>query len=266
MGGEPNPAPLLSAVAIMRNEEHNLPGLIANLRGVADELVLVDDASTDGSEAIAAAHAPFVRLVSHPMDPATGFAGQRNAGIEAARGAWLLHMDCDERLSPELAEEIGRTIAGTSASALRYRRLNFFLNRPMRHGGWDSWNNPQLARKGHHRFENVIHERCVIDGEVGQLRARMLHLNEDSYEKRLRKSEKYVAIEVRLALAAGRRASAASILAKPAVEFVKKYLLKLGFLDGVPGLIAALHSASAKFRIEALLWDEGNRIARPGES
>jgi (heptosyl)LPS beta-1,4-glucosyltransferase len=258
-------APLLSAVAIMRDEAANLPGLIANLRGVVDELVLVDDGSTDESPAIAEAAAPFVRMIRHPMNPETGFAGLRNAGIEAASGAWLLHMDCDERLTPELAEEIGLTIAATSANALSYRRLNYFLNRPMRHGGWDSWNCPQLARKGCHRFENALHERCVVDGApeaIGQLRARMLHLNEDSYEKRLRKSEKYVAMEVRIAVAGGRRASVAKIAALPLLEFVKKYVLKRGFLDGVPGLISAIHSATARFRIEALLWDEQNRIPR----
>jgi glycosyltransferase involved in cell wall biosynthesis len=258
-----DPGVTLSAVAIMRNEALNLPGLIANVRGVANELVLVDDGSTDESLAIAAAAAPFVRVIDHPMQPETGFAGQRNAGIEAAQGAWLLHMDCDERLTPELAGEIRQAIAQTSVNGLRYRRLNHFLNRPMRHGGWDSWNNPQLARKGRHRFENILHERCVIDGAIGQLRSRMIHLNEDSFAKRLSKSGKYVELEVELARAAGRRTSAPAILARPAFEFVKKYVLKLGFLDGVPGLIAALHSATARFRIEALLWDEQNRIPRP---
>lgn len=257
--------PSLSAVAIMRNEERNLPGLIANVKGVADELVLVDDGSSDASRAIAAAEAPFVRVIDHPMDPQTGFAGQRNAGIAAARGDWLLHMDCDERMSPELAAEIRQAIGQTPADALRYRRLNFFLNRPMRHGGWNSWNHPQLARKGRHRFENAIHEQCVIDGAIGQLGSPMLHLNEDSYAKRLRKSQQYVEIEVRIALDRGLQASAVTIVARPAVEFLKKYLFKLGFLDGVPGLIAAIHSATAKFRIEALLWDERNRIGRPGE-
>ena len=257
---------MLSAVAIMRNEEANLPGLIANLRGVADELVLVDDGSTDESLAIAAAHAPFVRLVHHPMAPERGFAGQRNAGIDAALGEWLLHMDCDERLTPELAAEIRRAIADTSLNALRYRRRNYFLNRPMDHGGWDNWNHPQLARKDRHRFENIIHEKCVVDGapaSIGQLGGRMLHLNEDSYAKRLRKSEKYVEMEVRIALEAGRRASATGIAVRPAIEFVKKYVLKRGFLDGVAGLIAAIHSATARFRIEALLWDVQNPAPRP---
>lgn len=255
----------LSAVAIMRNEALNLPGLIANLRGVVDEIVLVDDGSTDASLAIAEEAGEFVRVVDRRMEPGEGFAGQRNAGIEAARGAWLLHMDCDERVSPALAHEIGEAVRETGRNAFRYSRLNYFLHRPMRHGGWDSWNNPQLARKGRHRFEGAVHERCVVEGgpeAIGQLSAPMHHLNDEDFAKRLRKSAQYVGLEVERARTAGRRVSGWSIARRTAAEFAKKYIAKQGFRDGTPGLIAALHAATAVFRIEATLWDEQNRIAR----
>lgn len=257
--------PRLSAVAIMKDEADNLPGLIASLQGVVDELVLVDDSSSDNSVEIARSAGDWVVVVAREMDPETGFAGQRNAGIEAASGDWLLHMDCDERLSTELASEISDTLPATSQNAFRYRRLNYFLNRPMRHGGWNSWNRPQLARRGCHRFEGRLHEQCVIEGGeglTGQLRGRMLHLNDPDYAYRLEKSGRYVAMEAERLLASGDAVGPVTLAAAPAIEFVKKYIVKLGFLDGVPGLIAALHSASATFRVRALVWDAQNRVDR----
>jgi glycosyltransferase involved in cell wall biosynthesis len=257
--------PRLSVVAIARNEALNVPGLLANLHGRVDELVVVDDASTDATRDLLAEAGPWVRVVTQPMGEADGYAGLRNAGIRAATGDWLLHMDCDERLSPELSREIDTAIARTGLNAFRYRRTNYFLHRPMRHGGWDSWNRPQLARRGHHRFEGVLHEACVVDGgepATGQLAGQMLHLNDASYAGRLEKSAKYVAMQAE-ALAAGDAAvSGFGIFGRTAAEFFKRYLLQRGFLDGTPGLIAALHSATAVFRAQALVWDERNRIDR----
>lgn len=191
-------APWLSAVAIMRNEETNLPGLFATLRGRVGELILVDDSSTDRSLELAAAEGAWVRVIAHSMTPDGGFAGQRNIGLDAARGSWALHMDCDERLSPELFEELCRVLPETPHNGMRYRRINYFLHRPMGHGGWNTWNRPQIARIGHHRFEGRLHETCVIEGAAamtGQLQHPMHHLNDVDLTQRLRKSEKYVGMD-----------------------------------------------------------------------
>lgn len=258
-------SPSLAAVAICKNEERNLPGLINNLIDWVDELVIVDDSSTDSSREIAKAAGPKVVFVDHKMSQELGYAGQRNIGIETAMSDWLLHMDCDERVSQELAQELLSAIRSTACSGFRYRRLNYFLHRPMRHGGWTSWNRPQLARRGQHMFHGRLHESCKIDGgdaKVGQLNGFMLHLNEESFEERLQKSARYVEMTADAYASGGTHVTGARILFRTTREFVKKYFLQRGFLDGTPGLISALHSATAEFRAQALVWDRQNAIPR----
>jgi len=254
----------ISVVAICKNEEADLPGFLANLAPWVDEIVLVDDESSDSTLAIAEAAGEKVIVVSQLMSK-EGFAGQRNAGIAASSGDWILNMDIDERVTPTLRDEILAAISNTCLNGYRYRRLNFFLHRPMKAGGWTTWNNPQLARKNYHRYVNKLHERCVVEGApeaVGQLSGFMWHLNDDSYEERMNKSFQYCKLVAEELIGDGRKISWASLLLRPLKIFLKKYVLQRGFLDKTPGLIAALHSADAEFRACALVWDAQNRISR----
>ncbi|MEL6828564.1 MAG: glycosyltransferase family 2 protein [Pseudomonadota bacterium] len=257
--------PTVAAITICRNEERNLPGLFSNLSSCVDQIVIVDDFSSDRSSEIAAKADANVTFVTHAMDPEFGYAGQRNKGIEHAEAEWLIHMDCDERLSHGLSEEMHAAIKTTKFNAFRYRRLNHFLNRPMRHGGWASWNRPQLARKGAHRFEGKLHEAVVVEGGdalIGQLASQMIHLNEATFADRLEKSARYVTMTAERLEAEGVTATSTSIFARAAREFLKRYVLQSGFRDGTPGLISAMHSATSEFRAQALVWDKQNSTSR----
>jgi len=173
-------------------------------------------------------------------------------------------MDCDERLSPELANEILATLPDSTLNAYRYKRLNYFMHRPMKHGGWDTWNRPQIARRGAHKFENKLHEKCVIQGgdaKTGQLQGLMHHLNDFSLTQRFEKSAQYTAIEADRIESQG-PVRTRSLWLQPVREFLKKYLVQKGFLDGVPGFVAACHSTTAIFRAHALAWDRQNAIPR----
>ena len=174
-------------------------------------------------------------------------------------------MDCDERLSPELAREIFTILPHSPLNAYRYRRLNYFLNRPMRHGGWGTWNGPQIARRGAHRFEGRLHEGCIVEGGeamIGQLRGLMHHLNDFDLSQRFAKSAHYTDVEAELLLAHGHTVRSRDLCWWPVREFLKKYLAQGGFRDGVPGFIAATHAATAKFRALALAWDRQHAIPR----
>jgi len=230
-----------------------------------DEIVIVDDGSTDNTIEIIKNAGNKVKLIEHPMTINEGFAEQRNIGIAACRTDWVLNMDLDERVTPELAEEILGAILNSDLNGFKYRRLNFFLHRPMKAGDWAAWNRPQLARKGFHLYANRLHEKCIIQGEpesVGQLNGKMWHFTDENYHERINKSLKYSTSEAEYLLQQGVKISSLAIFIKPVFEFVINYFFKLGILDGIPGLIAAIHSADAVFRSYALAWDEQNRIPR----
>ena len=242
-----------------------MPGFLEHLLPWVDEIVIVDDGSTDRTVDMARKAGRKVKVIEHRMVPEKGFSGQRNVGLREAESDWILHMDIDERVTPVLAQEIRQAIPGTQKNAFQYHRLNFFLHRPMKAGGWQEWNRPQLARNGRHHFVNVIHERCVIEGEpdsVGQLKSSMWHLNDESYGERMEKSFRYCQAEAEIIIGNGKQLSRWDVVCAPIWEFTKKYLLKTGFRDGVPGLIAAVHSGCAVFRAQALAWDSQNRIER----
>lgn len=256
--------PTLAAVAICKNEERDLPGFLDHLSPWIDEVVVVDDGSTDRSMEILRAAGGHVTVVEREMDDG-GFSAQRNAGIDAACADWLIHMDIDERITPQLALEIRQEIANTDLNAFRYRRLNYFLHRPMGAGGWERWNRPQIARRGAHHFKNRIHEECVIDGGescIGQLESRMHHLIDGSYVERLAKSFKYCQRIAEQKAERGERVSPMTLALRPALLFLKRFIVQRGITDGTAGFIAAMNTAGAEFRSLAILWDEQNKIER----
>jgi len=255
----------LGVVAISYNEEVDLPGFIQNLIGWVDEIVIVDDGSSDRTEKICADAGCKVRFLRAPRQEGEYYSDQRNKGIAAATSEWLLHMDIDERVSRELASEIRSIVQDGQKDGVRFRRLNFFMHRPMHGGGWQDWNLIHLARRNLFRFGGMFHESCIIDApahKIGQLKGKMVHFNEHNFEKRLKKSSVYLEEVVQHIEDRNKTIRGWHILWAPTKEFLKKYFYKLGFRDGTPGLISALHSATAVFRAYALVWDRQNRISR----
>jgi glycosyltransferase involved in cell wall biosynthesis len=258
-------APTLGVVAISKNEAREIGAFVQHLQRWVDEIVLVDDDSTDETVAIAHATAPGMTIVSHPLHPTAGFAAQRNRGIAAATADWLLHMDIDDRVTADLQAEIQQAIQCPERDAYAYRRHNFFLHRPVRGGVWRDWNRVRLARRGMHYFQSAVHETCMVctrPHRIGQLKHAMWHLNDENYLERMRKSLQYCEAEAQEIACQG-RVQWGHILGRPLIQFLHAYIGKAGFRDGVPGLILALHSASDTLWRYALAWDQQNRLPRP---
>ncbi len=263
---EPLPVqrPVLSAVAISKNEEQDMPGFLRHLEPWVDEIVIVDDGSTDCTLDIVRRAGPKVKLVEQPMGP-SGFAGQRNAGIQAACGEWLLHLDIDMRVPPDLASEMVQAITDQDKDAFNFRRKEFFLQHPIRYGGWGKWNNPWLARQGKHHFQNRLHEQCVVEtgaGRIGQLAHPAWHLNDRSYVERMSKNLLYAQLEAERIVASGKPVGVKELLFYPTWRAFKSYVLNGGFREGILGLILAIYVFYSTFNWYACAWDIQHRIDR----
>jgi glycosyltransferase involved in cell wall biosynthesis len=239
-------AKTLSVVLITLDEAVNLPRTLESVRW-AHEIVVVDSGSTDGT--LELARKAGARVFEEPWK---GFAGQKNSAIGHATGDWVLSLDADEEVSEELAREIQGLLAGEpTQSAYRLPRLNHFLGRPLRHGGY--WPDPKLRlfRRGAARFaERPVHETMEMIGEsqgpVGQLRGHLIHHCYATLEEYIEHMNRYSTAGARMLVDAGRGGGSAGTLVwnavlNPAATFVYNYIFRLGFLDGREGLIQHLN-------------------------
>lgn len=258
-------SPTLGVVAISLNEERDIPGFLDHLIGWIDEIIVVDDGSTDSTKDICENAGAKVRFLEARRSVGEYFSHQRNKGIVVAKSDWLLHMDIDERVTPELADEICRAIQNRDKDGYRFGRVNYFMHRRMLGGGWQDWNQIHLARRKKLRFGGMFHESCNLDApesRVGQLKNRMLHFNEESFEKRLKKSHVYMEELIAEIESRSRRITGCQIIVATLREFAKKYIYKMGFLDSTPGIVSAIHSATSVFRAYAVVWSRQNAIER----
>ena len=249
----------LSALVIAKDEERDLPACLDSL-AFADEIVVVDDRSADGTAEIA--RAKGARVVEHAME---NFAAQRNFALEQARGGWVLFLDADERITPELAGEIRSVIAGTPLDGFEITRINHFLGRQIRHGDWAPIPIPRLFRRGKVRYEREVHELARVDGKMGTLRGTMLHFTDWSYEDRLAKSNFYTSIEARRMVEQGVVVGWFHLVWQPLRALLRSYLYRRGFLDGTVGLIIALHAGYATFVEHAKAWEAQQGKPAAGE-
>jgi glycosyltransferase involved in cell wall biosynthesis len=251
---EPEPAPgrRLSAIVITHNEAANLPDCLAAL-AFCDEIVLVDQASTDDTVAIAMRAG--ARVVSRPHF--AGFGRQKQAALDEASGDWVLSVDADERVPEALAREIRAAIARADHSGYRINRRTLFLGRYLRHGGWYPNRVLRLARRGAARFTtDAVHERLDVTGSIGDLDADMLHLSYRTIDDVLIKQRRYALLSARVRRERGTPGGLPIALARGTFAFINGYVLRLGLLDGSRGLVAALARAQETFwRYLAVGWE-----------
>lgn len=232
----------LSVAIITKNEAANLPRTLASLRPLAEivaEIVVLDSGSTDATLLIA--REAGARVFEEPWK---GFAAQKNSAIAHTTGDWVLSLDADEEVSPELAREIQSVLAAEqSFAAYRIPRLNHFLGRPLRHGGY--WPDPKLRlfRRGAARFaERPVHETMQADAPVGQLKCHLIHHCYPTLAEYVEHMNRYSSIAAEALVAQGRAGSSWpwlvwNAILNPAATFLYNYVLRLGFLDGRAGLL-----------------------------
>jgi glycosyltransferase involved in cell wall biosynthesis len=221
-----------SAVLITRNAAHLLEDCLDSV-AFADEVVVVDSASADGT--VEMAERRGARVVQKEW---LGFGLQKQFAVDQAKHDWVLCMDADERLSPELAAEIRKALAAPVSPVYRMPRRNRFLGKWLSHGeGYPDWS-PRLFNRLNARWsDDLVHEKVLYAVTPGTLQGDLMHDSRDDLSTYLDRQNRYTTLAARQAYEKGHGANVFRLLLSPVVRFFKFYILRLGFLDGLPGLV-----------------------------
>jgi glycosyltransferase involved in cell wall biosynthesis len=224
----------LSAVLITYNTGEQLAPCLRSL-AFADEIVVVDSGSDDATREVARRHG--ARVVEETW---RGFGPQKRYAVSLARNDWVLCLDADEEVSPELAHAIATVLASPRHVAYQMPRSNRFMGRYLRHGeGFPDWSLRLFDRRRAQWSDDAVHEKVVTVGSVARLpeRAVLMHHSAESLALYLDKQNRYTSLQAEALFRAGARANVWRLLMSPALRFVKFYVVRLGFLDGLAGLV-----------------------------
>jgi glycosyltransferase involved in cell wall biosynthesis len=240
----------LSVILITKNEAGNLRACLESVAW-ADEIILVDSGSHDGTLEIAREFTPHVHL--HPDWP--GFGPQKNRALDYATGDWVLSLDADERVTPALRAEIEAVLATPLAAGYRIPRLSSFCGRFMHHSGWRPDYVLRLFRRGQGRFsEALVHESVQLEGLVGHLQASLLHYSYRDMDDVIAKLNHYSSAAAKQLEARGKRGSLSQAIVHGLWAFVRTYFLRAGFLDGREGFMLAVMNAENSYYRYVKLW------------
>ncbi len=260
--------PTLSIAIIAKDEEANLRRTLPTVAPLADEIVVVDSGSTDGTVAVAQT---FGARVLHREW--LGFGPQKNFAISQCTSDWVLSLDADEALSPELAAAILPAISAAHGnSGFTIARRNFFLGRALLHGGMYPDRKLRLFRRGTARFEDrPVHESMCTDGTIAPLPGDLLHDAYPTLTLYIEHMNRYSSTSVPLLLRRGKRSGSLpafvwNILLNPLATFAYNYILRGGFLDGREGfLIHLYHSCYVSWKY-AKAWEQGRAVQKERSS
>jgi glycosyltransferase involved in cell wall biosynthesis len=250
----------ISAVIITYNEERRLEDALKSLAGAVSEIVLVDCHSTDETIKIAR------RFTDRVFERAwTNFADQKNFADGQAAHSWILSLDADERVSPELRKELlNLRAADPEVDAFSIPRQVYYLGRWVRHSGWYPERKLRLFRKAKAHWEGeYVHERLVVEGPIGKLRGPIHHFTYRNIHEHLARINTFSDLGAQKLYAEKKKARWYHLILLPFFRFVRAYFWKRGFLDGFPGLVISVLTGYAVFVRYAKLkeiWKRGERI------
>lgn len=247
----------LSAVIIVRNASTQIESCLASLN-FADEIVVVDSGSVDGTPEISqAAGAKVIRQAW------LGYGPQKRFAVAQASNEWVLCIDADERVSTALRASLVRALEAPAFRAYDMARCNRFMGAWLRHGeGYPDRILRLFDRRVAGWSDDLVHEKVVTNERVGHLDGDLLHDSAESLHAYLEKQNVYTSLQAQALFTQGRRASALKLVLSPLYRFVKFYVLRGGFLDGVPGLvhvaIGCFNSFSKTAKLSALWREAGS--------
>ncbi|MGE0614816.1 MAG: glycosyltransferase family 2 protein [Bacteriovoracia bacterium] len=255
----------ISVTIITLNEEKDLPRALASAAW-ADEIVVIDSGSTDRT--VELAKAAGARVIHNPWP---GYGKQKNFAQAQAKHDWVLNIDADEEITPELRREIesvldvgNRNDVGTgtkpsphSINGYLIPRKTFYLGRWIRHGGWYPNYLVRLVNRTQAQWtEPEVHETLMVYGPTGTLREHLNHYTFRGIEDQVSTNVRYARYGSIELAKRGVRGGLARLLLKPWGKFLETYLWKKGCLDGFPGLIISINAAYSVFLKYAFLWEK----------
>ena len=234
----------LTVTVITRNEARVIARCLESVAW-ADEIIVLDAGSADDTADIARRlRAKVTTTADWP-----GFGPQKNRALDLATGDWVLSLDADEWVTPELRTEIEQTMREPgNHAAFKLPRLSSYCGRFMRHSGWWPDYVTRLFRRGGARFSpDLVHERLIVEGAVGTLRASLMHEAIVDLEDALHKMNAYSTAGAMMQFERGKTGSLAGAVLHGAWTFVRTYVLRRGFLDGREGFMLAVSNAEGAY-------------------
>ena len=233
----------LSVIIIAKNEAKHIVACLESV-AFADEFIVVDSGSTDNTVELAREFGARVEITTDWP----GFGPQKNRALDLATGNWVLSIDADERVTPELAREIQAVMAEPQADAYDIPRLSEFCGRFIRHSGWWPDYVLRLFKRGTGRFTDAaVHERVTPQGPVLKLKGHLEHYPYPNLDALINKINRYSSDAAAMMYARGKRATIFSAMGHGLWTFVRIYLIRRGFLDGRHGLVLAVTAAAGSF-------------------
>lgn len=252
----------ISFVIITKNEEKRLEPCLQSIQEVADEIVVVDAYSQD--ETVKVAEKYKAKVFKRAW---TNYSDQKNFANSQAKFSWIFSIDADERLSPQLKEELlelKEKSPEPEEAAFSVPRLAFYLGHWIRHSGWYPDRKTRLFRREAARWVgDYVHERLEVKGPVGKLQGHLYHFSYDSLADHLERINLYSELGAKELYAQQKKCRWYHLILLPLARFLKSYLLQAGWLDGFPGLVISVLSGYGLFVRYAKLkeiWKKGEKI------
>ncbi|MDF2529340.1 MAG: glycosyl transferase family 2 [Gammaproteobacteria bacterium] len=240
----------LSVALISFNEEANIGRTLESIKDIADEIIVVDSYSTDKTREIAESYG--AKVVTHTW---AGFTEQKNVLFSHCSKDFILNLDCDEVVTPELAQEIKSMLQQPKFAGYRIPMRTFYMGKLLKYA-WFAEKFRLVSRAANPRWHGgEIHEKLHVDGEIGRLKHGLVHYSYQDIQDHFTRTVKYARLGAMKKFKSGKKFHYYSLLLNPSFAFIKSYFLQRGLLDGLPGFVVACSSWLAAFLKYLFLYE-----------
>ncbi len=241
---------MISATVITLNEQKNIKRALQSLKGVVDEVIVVDSGSTD--KTVEFARAFGAKVFIRDFD---NFSNQKNFAVTKAKGNWMLSLDADEEVTQELGEEIKKSLENKEFDAYLIPRRNFILGKEIKHSRWSPDTHIWLWKKDFGKWVGEVHEEVAVSGKVGFLKNSKIHNSHKTISEFMEANSKYSDLEASRLFNSGIKFSFWKMIWQALFEFIIRFIYKKGYLDGKEGFILAYLMSIYKLTVGIKLWE-----------